>query len=129
MFSTKWKRDGEEDEDSFVEKLQWPFLDNSVISSLFSLPVPIFPQMFDDEFYRFPSVSRVFEIERSFRTDQSFFLVLIVANKIPRIYFEQNNEYVSFSFIRIIRILCFLLDFEFVIMVRALVDPALKSVN
>lgn len=55
--------------------------------------------------------------------------MLIVANKIPRIYFEQNNEYVSFSFIRIIRILCFLLDFEFVIMVRALVDPALKSVN
>lgn len=56
--------------------------------------------------------------------------MLIVANKIPRIYFEQNNEYVSFSFIRIIRILCFLLDFEFVIIgVRAPVDSALKSVN
>lgn len=122
MFSTKWKRDGEskEDEDSFVEKLPRPFLDNSVISSLFSLPVPIFPQMFPSGF---TCISN-----RTLVSNRSI-LVLIVANKIPRIYFEQNNEYVSFSFIRIIRILCFLLDFEFVIMVRTLVDPALKSVN
>lgn len=128
MFSTKWKRDGEpkEDEDSFVEKLQRPFLDNSVISSLFSLPVPIFPQMFPSGFMCISN--RTLVSNRSIPLP--CVVSTIVANKIPRIYFEQNNEYVSFSFIRVIRILCFLLDFEFVIIdVRAPVDSALKSVN